>query len=143
MMLYRGTQEEENALYVLRSYKMRENAVAVCHCSARPRLMVSIPCVNGRYLCQSVMHYLRVSTLETEAQRWWGCIDCDRPEETCTPLLKCLGLLSVPPQINFYCSGFGDSAVSSLSGKSSLAEIACGSPTVGLNAINRSFITSP
>lgn len=47
-------------------------------------------------------------------------IDCDRPEETCTPPLSVWGfspstpaLTRNPPQINFYSSGFGASAVCS------------------------------
>lgn len=50
-------------------------------------------------------------------------IDCDRPEETCTPPLSVWGfsrcppppstLTRNPPQINFYSSGFGVSAVGS------------------------------
>lgn len=39
------------------------------HVSIVSRLMAFIPGVNGRYLCQSVMHYLRASAAETEAQR--------------------------------------------------------------------------
>lgn len=53
---------------------MKVNAVAVFHCSARPQLMVSIPGVNGRYLCESVMHYLRVSTVETERPSSGGVV---------------------------------------------------------------------
>lgn len=36
--------------------------------------MVSIPSVNGRYLCESVMHYLRVNTVETERPSGGGVV---------------------------------------------------------------------
>lgn len=55
-------------------YKKKEDAVAVFHCSTWPRLMVSIPSVNGRYLCESVMHYLRVNTVETERPSSGGAV---------------------------------------------------------------------
>lgn len=57
-----GTQEKEN---VPPSSKMRvRRHVSIVRC-----LMAFIPGVNGRYLCQSVMHYLRASAVETEAQQ--------------------------------------------------------------------------
>lgn len=47
-------------------YKKKEDTEAVFHCPTWPWLMVSIPSVNGRYLRENGMHYLRVNTVETE-----------------------------------------------------------------------------
>lgn len=38
---------------------------------------------------------------DREAQRWWGSIDCDRPEETCTPLLSVWGFSQCPCKSTF------------------------------------------
>lgn len=38
---------------------------------------------------------------DREAQWWWGSIDCDRPEETCTPLLSVWGFSQCPRKSTF------------------------------------------
>lgn len=64
-MPHRNTGLEEKALSSAYK-KKKEDTAAVFHCSTRPWLMVSVPGVNGSYLCECVMHYLRVNTVETE-----------------------------------------------------------------------------
>lgn len=87
------------------------------------------------------MHYLRVNTVETERPRGaaGASIDCDRLEETCTPLLSVRGFSQCPCKSTLTAPPL-ESSRSAIK-QSSLAQIARGNPTAGPSAIHRSFIT--
>lgn len=105
--------------------------------------MASIPGVNGRYSGKSVMHNLRVNTVETERPGGaaGASIDRDRLEETGTPLLSVWGFSQSPCKSTLAAPPL-ESPRSAIK-QSSLAQIACGNPTAGPTATHRSFITRP
>lgn len=70
-----------------------------------------------------------------------GSIDCDRLEETCTPLLSVWGFSQCPCKSTFTALPLESPQMAIK--QSSLAQIACGNPMAGPNAINRSFIACP
>ena len=98
-------------------------------------LTVSITGVNGRYSGKSVMHYLRINTVETERPAGAGgaSIDCDRLEETCASLLSVRGFSHCP------CTSTSttpplESPPSAIL-QSSSAQVACGNPMAGPAAV--------
>lgn len=79
---------------------------------------------------------------DREARRWWAAIDCDRPEETCTPLLSVWGFSLCPRKSAFIAPAL-ESPQSAADQAKQLSRDGPRRSHCGLTAINRSFITRP